>query len=51
MINFRHHENFNHADIACSDFIQFIAPVINKITAFKKLELKTIPKTALMAEF
>ena len=40
MINFPDYEYFSDVDIAYSDFIQCITPVINKITPFKKIRIK-----------
>ena len=51
MINFPDYEYFNNVDIAYSDFTQRIASVINKITPFKEIRIKTIPTTGLMVKF
>ena len=40
MINFPDYEYFNDVDIAYSDFIQRITPVINKIAPFKGIRIK-----------
>ena len=40
MINFPDYEHLNDADIAYSDFIQRITPVINKIAPFKDIRIK-----------
>ena len=51
MINFPDYEYFNNVDIAYSDFTQRITSVINKITPFKEIRIKTIPTTGLMVKF
>ena len=40
IINFPYYEYFNDVDIACSDFIQRITSVINKIAPFKEIRIK-----------
>ena len=40
IINFHYYEYFNDIDISCSDFIQRITPVINKIAPFKVIGIK-----------